>query len=72
MQFDVMSRGAGEFLNMDGTFRVAMKTTSEAQCLYLLLGDDATIHSYGVVPTENKNDLLPLFRRCLRCLPFPM
>lgn len=60
---ELMSQVSGEFLNMDGTFRIAGRTMDEAQCLFFILGEDAKVHGYAAVKSESKEELLPLLTR---------
>ncbi|CAN0254765.1 unnamed protein product, partial [Ectocarpus sp. 13 AM-2016] len=60
---ELIAQVAGEFVNSDGTFRAAGKVMDEAQCLYLLMGEDAKILGYGAVKSESEEELTLLFQR---------
>lgn len=53
----------GEFLNMDGTWRIGSRVLDSPDCLFFLLGEDGKVHSYGAVRSESKDELYPLFQR---------
>lgn len=65
MLCELLSRYSGEFLNMDGTFRIAGRVMDETECLFFLMGEDATVHAYAAVKSESKGELFPLLKRCV-------
>ena len=63
MDLEIISRGKGEFLTVDGTFKSAPRTMGNGTCLYLILGDHATIDEFVVVTSENMKDLSHLLKK---------
>lgn len=64
---EIIGLGDGEFLNMDGTFKVAGKVTDASTCLFFIMGDDAKIHGYAAVKSESQEQL---FRFLTGYVPF--
>jgi len=62
---ELLSLCDGEFLNIDGTWRVGSRVTNVPDCLVFLLGEDAKVHGYGSVTSESKEEMFPLFCRCI-------
>eukprot|EP00752_Nemacystus_decipiens_P012352 g10949.t2 len=63
MRRAIQSECDGEFLNVDGTWRIASRVVGMPDCLFFLLGEDAKVHDYGAVTGEHKNFLRPLYER---------
>lgn len=60
----VHSNCDGEFVNVDGTWRIGSRVLLGPDCLFFLLGEDAKVHDYGAVGSESRRELLPLYKRC--------
>ncbi|CAM9753350.1 unnamed protein product [Pylaiella littoralis] len=60
---ELLSQCFGEFLNMDGTFRVAGRVMDAAECIFFVLGEDAKVHGYAAIMSESKEQLLPFLAR---------
>lgn len=65
---EILSQCTGQFLCMDGTFRIAGRVMDSMECLFFLLGEDAKVHAYAAVRSESKEELLPLFTRYINVL----
>lgn len=65
MKRELISLVDGEFINADGTFRIAGRVKHEAQCLYFILGQDAKVHTYAAVTSESKEQVLALYTTCV-------
>lgn len=73
MVLEIMSRGGGRFLNIDGTCSVpartvGVRTVGPGRCLFLTLGEDATLHSFAVAKSDKVAHLTPLFQMCVMVL----
>ncbi|CAN0035039.1 unnamed protein product, partial [Scytosiphon promiscuus] len=60
---EIHSQCGGEFLNMDGTWRIGSRVIDFPDCLFFLLGEDAKVHAYGAVNNESKEEIYPLLKR---------
>ncbi|CAB1106483.1 unnamed protein product [Ectocarpus sp. CCAP 1310/34] len=59
----IHSQCEGQFLCMDGTWRIGLRVIDSPDCLCFLLGEDAKVHSYGAVQSERKEEIYLLLNR---------
>lgn len=65
MQAELEAEVSGRFLHWDGTFRIAGRTADEAICLFIAMGEDAKIHTFGALRSEGQAEIPPLLMRCV-------
>ncbi|CAB1109981.1 unnamed protein product [Ectocarpus sp. CCAP 1310/34] len=59
----IHSQYGGQFLCMDGTWRIGLRVIDSPDCLFFLLGEDAKVHAYGAVQSERKEEIYLLLKR---------
>jgi len=67
---EILSEFAGEFLCMDGTFRIAGRVMDSMECLFFLLGEDAKVHAWAAVRSESKEEIRGLLLRYMNAYAF--
>ncbi|CAB1109790.1 unnamed protein product [Ectocarpus sp. CCAP 1310/34] len=59
----IHSQYGGQFLCMDGTWRIGLRVIDSPDCLFFLLGEDAKVHAYGAVQSERKEEIYLLLKK---------
>lgn len=57
----------GEFMNCDGTYRIALRVYDGPDCLYCVMGEDGKVQDYAALRSESRPEVLPFFKRCALC-----